>query len=384
MWRRLVWMVVALLVVTGGLVGMTAARGRAPAVEAVPAPPTPAPVDAIAQEPPEAPPAPPEVLVPYDGPVEHIFFHPLIIYPELAFDGDGLSRGYDDWFVTVPEFSRIVAALYQRGYILVDLASLFEESTKDGRTVMVRKPLQLPPGKKPLVLSIDDLNYYEYMRANGNAHRLIVDEDGRIKTVSRTPGGETVISAENEIIPLLDSFVMQHPDFSYRGAKGVIALTGYEGILGYRTDRLADVGLDAERQAALTVVRRLKETGWSFASHGWGHLDAAKLSRETLARDTRRWKTEVEPLIGPTQIYIYPFGSGVAPGDARFRLLQDEGFRIFCGVGPQPFLQVQDGYVRMDRRHIDGMAFRTMSRQLLPLFDANEILDPIRPKPKGP
>ena len=28
----------------------------------------------------------------------------------------------------------------------------------------------------------------------------------------------------------------EHPDFSYHGHKGIIALTGYNGILGYRTD----------------------------------------------------------------------------------------------------------------------------------------------------
>ncbi|MCK9912065.1 hypothetical protein MXD81_23115, partial [Microbacteriaceae bacterium K1510] len=31
-------------------------------------------------------------LVQYKGPVEHIFFHPLIAYPELAFDHDKISK----------------------------------------------------------------------------------------------------------------------------------------------------------------------------------------------------------------------------------------------------------------------------------------------------
>ena len=38
------------------------------------------------------------------------------------------------------------------------------------------------------------------------------------------------------MVPLIDRFVEEHPDFSYRGAKGIVALTGYNGILGYRTD----------------------------------------------------------------------------------------------------------------------------------------------------
>jgi peptidoglycan/xylan/chitin deacetylase (PgdA/CDA1 family) len=52
------------------------------------------------------------------------------------------------------------------------------------------------------------------------------------------------------------------------------------------------------------VVRRLQETGWSFASHGWGHLNAQKVSLATLVRDTARWKAEVEPLVGPTFVYV--------------------------------------------------------------------------------
>ena len=41
--------------------------------------------------------------VEYNGVVEHLFFHPVIAYPEQAFDGDHMSDGYDDWMVTVGE-----------------------------------------------------------------------------------------------------------------------------------------------------------------------------------------------------------------------------------------------------------------------------------------
>lgn len=303
----------------------------------------------------------------YQGPVEHIFFHPLLIYPQLAFGGSQ-AKGFDDWFVTVPEFKRMIQSMYDKGYILVDIATL----TGQG--------MLLPPGKKPLVLSIDDLNYYEYMRPNGTAYRLIIDGDGNVKTYTISPEGAPVISDDNEIIPILDKFVQSHPDFSYRGAKGVIALTGYEGILGYRTDNRTAPNYESEKAAALAVVQRLKETGWRFASHGWGHLDAAKVKYDTLVRDTQRWKDEVEPLLGPTSIYIYPFGSQVTVGDAKFQYLQSVGFRIFCGIGPEPFLRVTPGYTLMDRRHVDGVALRTQRRLLLPFFDADQVIDSVRPK----
>ena len=37
----------------------------------------------------------------YDGPVYHIFFHSLIVYPELCFTGDYMSEGYNKWMTTV-------------------------------------------------------------------------------------------------------------------------------------------------------------------------------------------------------------------------------------------------------------------------------------------
>lgn len=328
--------------------------------------------------PPPTPPLPAAdaELVAYEGPVEHIFFHPLIVYPELAFDGDGMEAGYDDWFATAREFRLILEALYQRGYILVDFRDVVEEEPGG----MEQKQLMLPRGKKPLIISIDDLNYYEYMRANGNAYKLIVDTDGTVKTYSVSPEGRPVISADDEIISILDAFVSRHPDFSFHGAKGVIALTGYEGILGYRTNERSAPGYETEMREAMAVVRRLKETGWSFASHGWGHLDAAKISAETLARDTRRWKEEVEPLIGPTPVYIYPFGSAPAPGDRKLQILRDLGFRVFCAVGPAPGLTVTGGSVFTERRHIDGLALRTQRQMLLHLFDADAVIDEVRPK----
>ena len=39
----------------------------------------------------------------------------------------------------------------------------------------------------------------------------------------------------NDVLTILEDFIEAHPDFSYRGARGTIAVTGYNGIFGYRT-----------------------------------------------------------------------------------------------------------------------------------------------------
>jgi hypothetical protein len=120
-----------------------------------------------------------EPTVPYNGPVEHIFFHPLMAYPELAFDGDSMAQGYDDWFLTVSEFKIIIEQLYRNNYILIDIHSLYEENSGNDLNDYQPKELMLPKGKKPLVLSIDDLNYYEYMVQNGNVQKLVLNPSGK-------------------------------------------------------------------------------------------------------------------------------------------------------------------------------------------------------------
>ena len=174
--------------------------------------------------------------VPWDGVVEHLFFHPVVAYPELAFDGDNQANGIDDYMVTADEYKKILQSVYDKGYILVDINSVWSEVTgEDGQAHMVKNTLYLPEGKKPLVLSFDDTNYYEYMLSNGFTWKLILGDDGKIASWGKDPDGNEVVSRDLDAIPILDKFVEEHPDFSPFGAKGCLSLTGYEGILGYRT-----------------------------------------------------------------------------------------------------------------------------------------------------
>ena len=57
-----------------------------------------------------------------EQPVEHLFFHPVIAYPDYAFS-DAVpadrQKGLDDWMVTVDEYKKILQSLYDKGYILV-------------------------------------------------------------------------------------------------------------------------------------------------------------------------------------------------------------------------------------------------------------------------
>ncbi len=247
----------------------------------------------------------------YDGIVEHLFFHPIIAYTELAFDGDAQANGLDDYMVTVDEFNKILDSLYEKDYILVDIGDVWSETTgEDGAPKMVRNTLYIPEGKKPMVFSYDDTNYYPYMLENGFAYKLILGEDGKIWSWGLDPQGQEVTSRDLDAIPALDKFVEEHPDFSPFGAKACLSLTGYEGILGYRTQTASDVEwteeLEAnrqrEREAVKPIIEELRRTGWTFGSHTWGHIRLGSGNLAKIQADTQKWFDEVGSLVGETDI----------------------------------------------------------------------------------
>ena len=212
-----------------------------------------------------------------------------------------------------------------------------------------------------------------------------------------------------DVVPLIDRFVEAHPDFSYHGAKGIVALTGYNGILGYRTDisyqtRPDDLNddkkawldahpvfnLDTERAGAKAVADAMKAEGWIFASHTWGHKNMSSVSMERLVTDTQNFKENVDPLIGGTDIIIFAFGAdindgGDYTGDEKFEYLKSQGYNYYCNVdSSRYFVQIRDGYFRMGRRNVDGYRMYYNPEMLSDLFDASAVFDPSRPTPVPP
>ena len=336
--------------------------------------------------------------------VEHLFFHPVIAYPQWAFHDCNATQsekeGLDDWMVTVDEFNKILQSVYDNGYILVRMEDVWSEQiNENGEARMVRNTLKLPEGKKPLVISFDDVNYYPYMLEEGFTSKLVLGDDGQIWAECTDPyTKETFLTQDLDATTLLDKFVLEHPDFSLNGAKAIYSLTGYEGILGYRTQNDIDIAaddparpaFDAKRQqeieAVKPVIQRLKETGWTFGSHTWGHINLSTSSMERIQRDTLRWAEEVGSLVGPTNILFYPHGArpdgdhdqGESYGE-QFKWLQSQGFRVFASVGINSYSQVKStiSAVICDRLHPDGTTLRSVRARewYQQFYDATQIID---------
>jgi hypothetical protein len=290
--------------------------------------------------------------LPYTGTVPHIFFHSLIVYPELARADTQRAALFENNMISAAQFKAILIGLYKNNFVLIDSRELY--STDDHGKIHKKNPA-VPAGKKPLVLSLDDLNYYQSMVHDGQAQKLVL-ADGMIKTEVRTPGGTIQVTNDGDVVPIIEQFIQSHPDFSYNGARGIIALTGYDGILGYRT-QATSASKVSERIAVMPVITALKKSGWIFASHSYAH-DApflkGSITEQQLKRDLMRWKNEVEPLVGTTNIFVGPFGQIFTPHDPRRIQLVAAGFNTLYGVGLDEYVKYFHSHVVMDRVNIDG------------------------------
>lgn len=215
--------------------------------------------------------------------------------------------------------------------------------------------------------------------------KIILDKNQELASYTLKNKNE-IISYDNEFIPILENFIKKHPDFSINGAKGVINLTGYDGILGYRTSHTNIQNRQSEIEQAQKVVDRLKSNGWQFACHSYGHYHMNKISNEKFKQEITLWQNEVEPIIGKTSIYVYPFGEWQVFENGKIcekhKMLQAYGFKLFCGVGMQSFFNYLPNknykVLFMDRKCVDGRTISSNNKELSNFFNPLKVLDASR------
>lgn len=340
--------------------------------------------------------------------ITHVFFHTMIVDPSKAFDGDSKEAGYNQVMTTMSEFAAIMESMYEKGYVMV---SLHDMCTVNEDGTVSQGEILLPPGKTPFVLSQDDVSYYHYMDGDGFAQKLILDESGEVKNTYIEDDGSVSVG-DYDMVPWIDTFVKEHPDFSYHGHKGIIALTGYEGVLGYRTDevyrtkdpervteyqqKFFDENPDFDEAAwqnevdqATAVANAMKANGWEFASHTWGHISPKDRGLEVTQTDTQRWKENVAPIVGDTDVIIFAFGADIGDwqpytsDNELFAYYKEQGFNIYCNVDASSPYWVQFGsnYMRQARRNLDGYRMYYNPDLVSDLFDVDAVWDSSRPTP---
>lgn len=348
--------------------------------------------------------------------VPHIFYHSLINDTDRAFNvsvlGQGQVDGMNAWMTTVEEFDKITQAMYDNGYVFVRLRDLVVETTDENGNVTFapNTNLMLPPDKKAVVLSIDDLSYYHSYEAAGYPEKLVLDENGDVKCKYISADGTEHIG-DYDVVPRLNTFLEEHPDGAYKGARGLIAMTGYNGVFGYRTDsdyetrqnlmedqqKWLDEHPDFDRQKeieeATVIANAIKESGWEFASHTWGHLSVTHKTVDELRTDNEKWVNNVQNIVGPVDTIIFAHGNDIgdwqdySSDNEKFQYFKSAGYNFFCNVdGSVPYwVQIRSNYVRQGRINLDGYMLYQSSQGattvLDNMFTASQVFDSRRPTP---
>lgn len=329
------------------------------------------------------------------GDVPNLSFHVLIADPNRAFKDKTYGSSYKKNFVTVDEFSAILQQLYDNGYVLVDLDDFYgmEHNSSSGRDVYTETELMLPAGKKPVMITETNVNYYSYMVDSDNDGKP--DSDGAGFASKLCFDGEfynEIVNADGSIstgaydlVPILEQFIEANPDFSYKGARATIAFSGYDGVLGYRinsTSLKADA-LQAEREGAAAIVKALKDAGYTLACYTYNNLNYGSKDASAIQSDLRKWTEEIAPWIGELDVLVFARDGDISDTNpysgSKFNVLYNAGFRFFMGTGDTPWNQVNELYVRHNRITVTGTNLKNHAELFASMFDASTVLDNARP-----
>lgn len=324
--------------------------------------------------------------------IPNLSFHVLMADPARAFKDADLGGSYNRNFVSTSEFSKILDHLYANGYVLVDFESITGCNTNaTGTEQFFPKSIYLPADKKPIMLTETMVNYFAYMidgngdgqadaQGDGFASKLVVSGD-TIKAEYVDANGQTLVG-DYDFVPILETFIAEHPDFSYQGARATLAVCGYEGVFGYRTNTsyIASKGNDYynnEVSNATNVANKLRSMGYTIACYSYGNENYSGWTANQISADMQQWTQQITPVLGKVDTIVYARASDIQDytGNA-FNVLYTSGFRYFVGYSAQqPWAEINTNYVRQKRLMVTGNSMAWYSNQFNGMFDCAAILE---------
>lgn len=311
-------------------------------------------------------------MVQWQGSIANLSFHTLIADLDAALDdniyGSDGSGQYNMNFITVDEFTTILHRLYDNGYILVDLDDLYEYDSELGE--YVEKTLLLPADKKPILLTQTHCNYYGYM-ASSHAFASKMAYDGSAFYNEMTTADGKSVTGKLDFVPILEDFIRTHPSFSYKGARAILAFSGYDGIFGYRTSD------STAKTDATALVNALRETGYTIACYSYGNRSYADASIDVIRDDLTLWQTNTVPILGETEVLVFAQkGTEIGSYDGeKFSVLYENGFRYFLGSSSVLFRDTSAHYVRHSRLLVTGATLAYNSAWFDGILDTTDLLD---------
>ena len=288
---------------------------------------------------------------------------------KAAADPDRGSR-YTSRYITTDEFTRILEQLYENGYVLVSLYDFIVPVTAaDGGVGINRTSIRLPEGRKPIILTQEGVNYPSHMAGCGGfADALVLSETGELTCrLGQSEGAY-------DLVPVLNAFLAEHPDFSYDGARATIAVSGYEGLFGMDLSQTADI------QA---VAEKLRGQGYDIACYTYADMEYADFGAAGIQEDLDKWNDQIKPLLGDVDILVYPTGGDIKGQEVyeggKYDILHDFGFRCFVGVdNGVRWGMSTTAYARQSRTLVTADNLTEHPEWYAGLFDAATVLSEAR------
>ena len=129
----------------------------------------------------------------------------------------------------------------------------------------------------------------------------------------------------------------------------------------------------------------LKEEGWEFDSHTWGHLSVTDKSVEALKTDNERWVATVEPIVGKVDTIIFAHGNDIGSWEGYEGNEQYDYYNSAVDGSVPYWVQITDRYVRQGRIDVDGyrlwLALNGEDSSLSKVVDVTGIFNQERPTP---
>lgn len=336
-------------------------------------------------------------LKPIDDPntVPNLSFHCLIADPARAFIDKDYGKSYNQNYVTIDEFSKILNQLYANGYVLVDYNSFIVETVgEDGKSTYTSQAIYLPEGKKPIMLTETLVNYELFtidsdgdMEADkggdGFASKLVI-RDGKIVNEYVDAQGNILYGAY-DLVPILEEFIEAHPDFCYQGARAILAVSGEDGVFGYRImnsvkEKKGEDYYNQQVAGAKAIAQALRDKGYTIACYTYANVDYGAISATKIDVDLDNWKKEVVPVLGNVPVMVFAKGSDGNYQDAKYNVLKNSGFRIFIGAATSPYTEITVNSIRQGRIMVTGSNMTTNADLFSKYFNAKEVLNDQRGK----
>ena len=310
--------------------------------------------------------------------IPNLVFNILVEDPDLLPDANDYKQN-----LSTQAFSNILQQLYENDYVLIGLDGIL-----DG---VDPRPVMLPAGKKPIIITQKIVSYPDYTvgtngaankKGVGIANKLLLDENGNITSEYVDETGQARTGAY-DLVPILEAFIYTHPDFSYKGARATLAVSGYNGLFGYQVqagakETLGEAVYQQEVSAARKLVQALRAAGYEIACGTYSNLSYGNATEEEVLADIDKWNTEIAPILGVVNTFVYArnsdlTGANTAYSGAKYASLQQAGFTRFLTTKNKVWLNYSDEYIRQGCIIVSKPNFTKTPDLFADYFDINEI-----------